>query len=100
MCHFDLHNKRSHISTFHILTCSFPFQSLLALRREPAAEVQEQQQQHAAFARDWAAEKKEMEEETSALKAEVARLTEEVKVAAQNARATSGQVGLLCGVVA
>ena len=46
----------------------------------------------AEMATERAAEKKEMEEETSALKSEVARLTGEVKVAAQNARAASGQV--------
>ena len=39
-----------------------------------------------------ATEKKELESRNSALSSEVSRLSEEVKVAAQNARASSGQV--------
>ena len=39
-----------------------------------------------------AAEKKELETRNCALESEVSRLSGEVKVAAQNARASSGQV--------
>ena len=46
----------------------------------------------AEMATERAAEKKEMVEKNTALESEVARLTGEVKVAAQNARAASGQV--------
>ena len=44
------------------------------------------------MATERAAEKKEMVEKNTALESEVARLTGEVRVAAQNARAASGQV--------
>ena len=44
------------------------------------------------MASERAAEKKELETRNTALESEVSRLSGEVKVAAQNARATSGQV--------
>ena len=46
----------------------------------------------AEMATERAAEKKAMVEKNTELESEVARLTGEVKVAAQNARAASGQV--------